>query len=305
MLGRLPSEYSGGLSLDSVDPHVKVANRSINCNTDQTQEVINSNKDSDPSVSDSVDVNLNSTSTSAILNQVEVRPSCIKVPLLLSPKSKKSTRGPLKTISFFFSQPSPSPTRNQINNQTINTSNTEADTTVSDVNISVPAYRSSITPIPSSRKTDTHAHTLASSRSSSRSCDASVYDHDAVLQIEEFIEIEYDVFYNLLLIVDKRGKLCMTNLWSVSGLSQIKLRAYQFDCLCKYIVPKLHTHFHEIQLQPEVLVAQWFITLFSYTVPLRILIKLWDHIFVHGWAGVSLYYCTILLLSTLIVLYYL
>ena len=62
--------------------------------------------------------------------------------------------------------------------------------------------------------------TSVSSCSSSRSYDTL---HDSILEFEEFIKIEYDVFFNLLLLVDKRGKLGMTDLWSC-GLSQIKLR---------------------------------------------------------------------------------
>ena len=290
MLGRLPSEYSGGLLLNTVHSYAKVTHNSIGHNRNQIQETIDVNNDPNTTSTE-----INPDPIPVVPNQVDGRPSCIRVPSLLSPKSttSKTTRGPLKTISFLFSTQA-SPTRNEAasdsnHNREINTSNdsdktqpTTNTTTTADVHISVPVPRSMIVPLPSANNTDA----LASSRSSSRSCDVSMCDHDAVLEIEEFIQIEYDVFYNLLLIVDKRGKLCMTNLWSVSGLSQIKLRAYQFDCLCKYIVPKLHAHFNDIQLQPEVLVAQWFITLFSYTVPLRTLMKLWDHIFVHGWAGV-------------------
>ena len=49
------------------------------------------------------------------------------------------------------------------------------------------------------------------------------------------------------------------------------------------MLPRLHAHFIEIQLTPEVIVAQWFITLFSYTVPLQWTMQIWGYVFCEGW----------------------
>jgi hypothetical protein len=42
----------------------------------------------------------------------------------------------------------------------------------------------------------------------------------------------------------------------------------------------------KINLSPEVLTAQWFVTLFSYSFPLAMTLKIWDYIFLVGWEGV-------------------
>lgn len=41
-----------------------------------------------------------------------------------------------------------------------------------------------------------------------------------------------------------------------------------------------------MQLSPEVLTAQWFVTLFAYTLPLPLALRFWDYLFVTGWVGV-------------------
>lgn len=102
---------------------------------------------------------------------------------------------------------------------------------------------------------------------------------------DECRRAEYDVFKFLLNLVYKGGKLAMQSLWQ-AGQSQIKLRAYQLDNILKWLVPKLHQHFFEIQLTPEVLVAQWFVTLYSYTVPISLTMRIWDYIFCEGWPSI-------------------
>jgi hypothetical protein len=117
---------------------------------------------------------------------------------------------------------------------------------------------------------------------------------------------EFEVFKFLLSLVDKKSIFAMQTLWQ-SGQAQIKLRSFQLDYVLKWMIPKLHQHFRQIQLTPgkynysfhillisyitiaillEVLVAQWFVTLFSYTVPIKLTMAIWDYIFVEGWPGV-------------------
>lgn len=97
--------------------------------------------------------------------------------------------------------------------------------------------------------------------------------------------VEYDVYVFLLYLSAKGSKIAMHSLWQ-SGQSQVKLRAYQLDKTLKWITPKLYHHFREIQLTPEVFVAQWFVTLFSYTVPIQLTMMIWDYIFVDGWPAI-------------------
>jgi hypothetical protein len=76
----------------------------------------------------------------------------------------------------------------------------------------------------------------------------------------------------------------MSLLWQ-QGVPKMKLRVYQLDRVVKWTLPKLHKHLIDIQLTPEVLVAQWFITLFTYTVPLELTLRVFDYIFLEGWSG--------------------
>ena len=76
----------------------------------------------------------------------------------------------------------------------------------------------------------------------------------------------------------------MRGLWQ-AGVPQMKLRVYQLDRLLLWSQPRLHAHLSSIQLAPEVLVAQWFVTLFSYTIPLPLTVRLWDMLFLSGWTG--------------------
>lgn len=97
--------------------------------------------------------------------------------------------------------------------------------------------------------------------------------------------VEYDVYVFMLHLSAKGSKISMHSLWQ-SGQSQVKLRAFQLDKTLKWMAPKLYHHFREIQLTPEVFVAQWFVTLFSYTVPIQLTMMIWDFIFVDGWPAI-------------------
>ena len=101
----------------------------------------------------------------------------------------------------------------------------------------------------------------------------------------ECAEIEYDVFSLMRLLLAKDGKLAMTGLWQ-SGVPKMKLRVFQVDRILRWTLPKLHSHFTNIQLAPEVMVAQWFITLFSYTMSIQRTMRIWDYIFLEGWPGI-------------------
>jgi hypothetical protein len=74
----------------------------------------------------------------------------------------------------------------------------------------------------------------------------------------------------------------MAGLWQAS-VPRLKLRVYQFDRIMKWQLPNLHAHLQEIELAPEIFVAQWFVTLYSYTLPVALTMRIWDYIFLKGW----------------------
>jgi len=74
----------------------------------------------------------------------------------------------------------------------------------------------------------------------------------------------------------------MIGLWQ-SGVPKMKLRVFQFDRILRWTLPRLHSHFTQIQLAPEILVAQWFITIFCYTLPLALTMRVWEYVFLGGW----------------------
>lgn len=95
-------------------------------------------------------------------------------------------------------------------------------------------------------------------------------------------EAEIDIYEIMCIVISKDGPLNMACLWS-PDVPKMKLRVYQMDRLMQWTFPKLHSHFVEIQLAPEMLVSQWFLTLFSYTIPTSLTLRIWDMIFFGGW----------------------
>jgi hypothetical protein len=102
------------------------------------------------------------------------------------------------------------------------------------------------------------------------------------LELQE--QIESQIFDLMLALIDKDGKLCMLGLWA-EKIPKLKLRVYQLDRLLRWFCPRLHAHFTVIELSPEVLTAQWFITLFAYTLSAKDTMRIWDYVFLSGWEG--------------------
>jgi hypothetical protein len=108
----------------------------------------------------------------------------------------------------------------------------------------------------------------------------------------EIAAIEQDAFWLMYSLTVSRHRseasgsdLAMRELW-LPGCPELKLRVYQFDALLKRELPRLHQHFRFQGLQVEILVTQWFLTLFSYSLPMPVLVRVWDFIFFHqGWKG--------------------
>lgn len=82
----------------------------------------------------------------------------------------------------------------------------------------------------------------------------------------------------------RRSKLDMGGLWA-EKLPRLKLRVFQLERLLRWHSPRLATHFTRLQLSPELLTAQWFLTLFAYFLTAEDTIRLWDYLFIAGWPG--------------------
>ncbi|KAG5182552.1 hypothetical protein JKP88DRAFT_277917 [Tribonema minus] len=133
----------------------------------------------------------------------------------------------------------------------------------------------------------------------------------------EHLRMEQDVFWMMAALLTKgragaeaHDELCLKarerheveELW-LPGVPEMKLRVYQFDRLLERELPRLHAHFKTTQLQLEVsrvprssarrsgavavvLVSQWLLTLFAYSLPLPTLVRAWDALLMDGWKGV-------------------
>jgi len=98
--------------------------------------------------------------------------------------------------------------------------------------------------------------------------------------------VEADVFSFMLELLRPSSKLDMSGLWK-EGIPKLKLRIYQLDRLLRWTYPQLHSHFTSIELSPEVITSQWFLTLYTYTFPVYpSVLSMWDYIFSTGWEGI-------------------
>ena len=75
-----------------------------------------------------------------------------------------------------------------------------------------------------------------------------------------------------------RTGLGMWGMWQ-GNVPRMKRRVYQFDRLLKWTLPRLHAHFLEVEMAPEIIVAQWFGTLFAYSLSVSAVIEIWDYVF--------------------------
>lgn len=104
--------------------------------------------------------------------------------------------------------------------------------------------------------------------------------------VYQFDQCEADVFwmFQSILIKNERG-LEMEFIWKPS-FPKMKLRVFQFDRLLELYLPAVHAHFESMSLSPEVVVSQWFMTLFSNTIPLPYTFYIWDYVFIANWPGI-------------------
>nr|CAG8446949.1 2849_t:CDS:2 [Entrophospora candida] len=66
------------------------------------------------------------------------------------------------------------------------------------------------------------------------------------------------------------------------NMEGLQLRLYQFSSLLTQILPKLHAHFQLHAVQPAMFASQWFLSLFAYTYPLPLIMRIYDVVFAEG-----------------------
>jgi len=60
------------------------------------------------------------------------------------------------------------------------------------------------------------------------------------------------------------------------GLPLVQQYLFQFERLVKEQLPKLGTHFDQEMINPSMYASQWFITVFSYSFPFPLALRIWD-----------------------------
>ena len=67
-----------------------------------------------------------------------------------------------------------------------------------------------------------------------------------------------------------------------TGFPLLMQYQFQFDHLLEEHLPHLKAHFDEISLTPALWIQKWFWTLFLYSFPLGLCIRVWDNLLVKG-----------------------
>ncbi|RIA91030.1 rab-GTPase-TBC domain-containing protein [Glomus cerebriforme] len=66
------------------------------------------------------------------------------------------------------------------------------------------------------------------------------------------------------------------------NMEGLQLRLYQFSALLSQILPKLHVHFQLHAIHAAMFASQWFLSLFAYTYPLPLVLRIYDVVFAEG-----------------------
>lgn len=61
-----------------------------------------------------------------------------------------------------------------------------------------------------------------------------------------------------------------------AGLPLVQQYLYQFEKLVLEQMPQLGQHFIEEMINPSMYASQWFITVFSYSFPFHLTLRVWD-----------------------------
>lgn len=72
------------------------------------------------------------------------------------------------------------------------------------------------------------------------------------------------------------------------GLPLVQQYLFQFDHLMREHLPKVGEHFSQEMINPSMYASQWFITVFSYSFPFHLALRIWD-VFLNEVSNSSLY----------------
>ncbi|XP_038700629.1 EVI5-like protein [Tripterygium wilfordii] len=86
---------------------------------------------------------------------------------------------------------------------------------------------------------------------------------------------EEDAFWLLVALLKGAVHAPMEGLYLV-GLPLVQQYLFQFDQLMKEHLPKLGEHFTQQMINPSMYASQWFITVFSYSFPFHLALRIWD-----------------------------
>ncbi|XP_049400965.1 uncharacterized protein LOC125864877 isoform X2 [Solanum stenotomum] len=86
---------------------------------------------------------------------------------------------------------------------------------------------------------------------------------------------EEDAFWLLVALLKGAVHTPMEGMYLV-GLPLVQQYLFQFDHLVKEHMPKLGEHFAQEMINPSMYASQWFITVFSYSFPFPLALRIWD-----------------------------
>lgn len=86
---------------------------------------------------------------------------------------------------------------------------------------------------------------------------------------------EEDAFWLLVALLKGAVHAPMEGLY-LAGLPLVQQYLFQFEQLVKEHMPKLGKHFSEEMINPSMYASQWFITVFSYSFPFPLALRIWD-----------------------------
>ncbi|CAG8564573.1 1971_t:CDS:2 [Paraglomus occultum] len=85
----------------------------------------------------------------------------------------------------------------------------------------------------------------------------------------------FAVFVRLMETYDMRSMFTL-------NMEGLQLRLYQFSTLLGQILPRLHAHFQLHGVHAAMFASQWFLSLFAYTYPLPLVLRIYDVVFAEG-----------------------
>ncbi|KAH7688750.1 Rab6 GTPase activator GAPCenA and related TBC domain proteins protein [Dioscorea alata] len=86
---------------------------------------------------------------------------------------------------------------------------------------------------------------------------------------------EEDAFWLLVALLKGAVHAPMEGLYQ-AGLPLVQQYLFQFEQLVKEYMPKLGEHFSQEMINPSMYASQWFITVFSYSFPFPLALRIWD-----------------------------